>query len=228
MSNLALLFYPKKKPSNTPISSIYCRITYAGRRAEFSTGRDIKTRDWDKRAGRARGTSDESRNLNKFLDTLKLKIYEIQDRMARNNEEISAIAIKKQYIGKDKKIYYLLEIFEEHNNEIKSLIGNGYSGSTVKKYGYTLNHIKEYMKFKRIKGDLPLKEINHAFVYGFETYLKSEKNCGHNTTVKYLVNLKKIIRRARANKWMDDDPFLNWKGSWKLKEREYLTKKGTN
>lgn len=225
MNTLSILFYPKKKSANTEDSSIYCRITFAKRRAEFSTGRDILTSHWDKRSGKARGNSVEARSLNKYLDTVKMKIYEIQDRMERNRIDISAIAIKKEYVGKESKIYYLKEIFEEHNRNIESLIGKGYSESTVKKYGYTLNHIKGYMKFKKIKGDLPVRDVTYSFVSGFENYLKAEKNCGHNTTVKYLVNFKKIIRLARANKWMTDDPFLHWKGRWKFQEREFLTKK---
>lgn len=225
MNSLALLFYPKKKPSNPLVSSIYCRITYNHRRTEFSIGREINTREWDKRASKVKGTSDESKSLNKFLDTIKTKVYEIQDRMIRNCEDISASAIKREYLGKEKKAYYLLEVFEEHNLEIASLIGKGYSSSTVKKYGYTLDHIKAYLKFKKIKGDIAIREVDYNFVSGFETYLKSEKSCGHNTTVKYMVNFKKIIRRALANKWMKDDPFVHWKGSWKFQEREFLSQK---
>ena len=40
-----------------------------------------------------------------------------------------------------------------------------------------------------------------------------------------MVNFKKIIRRALANKWMKDDPFAHWKGSWKFQEREFLSQK---
>lgn len=225
MTSLALLFYPKKKFSNSQFSIIYCRITCNHQRSEFSTGKEINSRDWDKRAGRIRGNSEESRVLNKSLDTVKMKIYEVQDRMVRNNEDISALSVKRKFLDKGKTTYYLLEVFEEHNLEIASLVGKGYSLSTVKKYGYTLNHIKAYLKFKRIKGDIPIKWVDYNFVSGFETYLKSEKNCGHNTTVKYMVNFKKIIRRALANKWMKDDPFAKWKGSWKFQEREFLSQK---
>lgn len=58
-----------------------------------------------------------------------------------------------------------------------------------------------------------------------EFYLKSQKNCEHNTAIKYVINFKKIIRIAYANQWIQRDPFFHWKASWKTKEKQYLTQK---
>jgi site-specific recombinase XerD len=56
-----------------------------------------------------------------------------------------------------------------------------------------------------------LNEIAPKFISDFEYYLKTERKCNNNSTVKYLKNFKKIIRIAIANKWLKSDPFANVK-----------------
>ncbi len=71
--------------------------------------------------------------------------------------------------------------------------------------------------------DMPLRSINPQFIRDFEHYLKTVRNCGHNTTVKYIRNFRKIIRLALANDWIKRDPFRNI--TYRLKEvyRAYLS-----
>jgi integrase len=70
---------------------------------------------------------------------------------------------------------------------------------------------------------MPLQSINHEFIKNFEHYLKTIRNCGHNTTVKYIRNLRKIIRIALSNDCIKLDPFRNIKYSLKEVNRAYLT-----
>ncbi len=68
-----------------------------------------------------------------------------------------------------------------------------------------------------------VQHVDHAFISGFEYYLKTKRKCSHNTAIKYVVNFKKIIRIAYANGWITKDPFANWKARLKNVEREFLT-----
>ena len=71
--------------------------------------------------------------------------------------------------------------------------------------------------------DIPLKEINHEFITKFEHYVKTEKSCAQNAAVKYLKNLKKIIKTALVNKWITDDPFLEIHFKQTRTNRAFLT-----
>ena len=71
--------------------------------------------------------------------------------------------------------------------------------------------------------DIPLKEINHEFITKFEHYVKTEKSCAQNAAVKYLKNLKKIIKAALVNKWITDDPFLEIHFKQTRTNRAFLT-----
>lgn len=223
-SLFSILFYPKRRASDSQESAVlYTRITYSGRRAELSTSRRVNLQLWNTKSGKARGTSDEAKAINRFLDSVRASLYEIHDRLLRENLKISASIIKDIYLGKEEKQYMLLEIFEDHNNDMERLIGKGFTKGTLQRYNACKKHIEDYLLFRYRKKDIPVEDVDHRFITGFDHYLRSEKDCAHNTAQKYIVNFKKIIRIAYANQWIEKDPFFHWKGNWKSSEREYLT-----
>ncbi len=67
------------------------------------------------------------------------------------------------------------------------------------------------MKWHYKTPDIAIREIDNEFVTSYEFYLRSEKSCCNNTTVKYLKNFKKIIRICLSNGWIDKDPFAAYK-----------------
>ena len=68
-----------------------------------------------------------------------------------------------------------------------------------------------------------MEDVNHKFITDYEFYIKTEFNCAHNTTIKYLKNLKKIIRIALANDDISKDPFARIKFSLTKVDREVLS-----
>tara|TARA_R110002012_G_C11667602_1_gene612740 strand:- start:4909 stop:6180 length:1272 start_codon:yes stop_codon:yes gene_type:complete len=223
-STINVIFYPKKrKSSSNKLVPIYARITLDGKRAEFSTGKQVNPSKWDANTGRLRGKTPEILVLNRFFDTLKNKCVTIYDEEVRNEEYVDAETVKNVFLGKGQKQYMILEIFQDHNDEMESLVGKEYSAGTLQRYKAAKSHISDYIAHKYQKKDYPLKKIDYEFITGFDYFLKSKKNCSHNTATKYIVNFKKIVRIAYANQWIDRDPFFHWSASWKQKEREFLT-----
>lgn len=74
------------------------------------------------------------------------------------------------------------------------------------------------------KEDINVEDLKYSFITNFEYYLKAKKNIGHNATMKYLKNLKKIVFLARKYQWIDHDPFLGFKITQLEVNKEYLTK----
>ncbi|NAY92671.1 tyrosine-type recombinase/integrase [Muricauda sp. JGD-17] len=221
---LNILFYPKKLRSDTDGKAmIYARVTINGKRSEFSLGRRVEEQRWDSRGGKLRGTTTEVSNFNRFLDNVKNRLYDIYDSLLKEREDISAAIIKNIYLGKEGKEYMLLEIFQEHNDEIESLLGKGFTKGTLQRYKAAYKHVSAYIIQNYHRNDIPVRRVDHKFITGLEFFLKSQRNCEHNTAIKYVVNFKKIMRIALANEWITKDPFFHWKASWKTKEKQYLT-----
>ena len=219
-----ILFYPKKSETNTDgMVILYARITINGKRGEFSLGRRVDEQRWDSRSVKLRGSSIEVSNFNRFLDNVKNRLFEIYDDRLKEKKDISATIIKNTYLGKEGKEYMVLEIFQEHNDEIESLLDKGFTKGTLQRYKAAFKHVSAFIQHKYHRNDIPVRRVDHKFITGLEFFLKSKRNCEHNTAIKYVVNFKKIIRIAYANEWIARDPFFHWKATWKTKEKQYLT-----
>tara|TARA_R100000306_G_C4379749_1_gene143611 strand:- start:4482 stop:5717 length:1236 start_codon:yes stop_codon:yes gene_type:complete len=222
--SLSLLFFIKKsKVNSSGKTTIFLRITLDGRRSEFSVHRKIRLNWWNSKAQRAMGNSPEAQNINQHLSILRNKVYSIQQNFERENETYSVTDIRDVLLGKDKTQKMLLEIFQEHNDEVDSLVGKDFAAGTAERYRTCKKHVAAYVKKKYKKNDIPVQDVDHKFITGLEYYLKTTRKCAHNSAIKYITNFKKIIRIAHANDWIDKDPFLHWKGKLKIVEREFLT-----
>jgi hypothetical protein len=71
--------------------------------------------------------------------------------------------------------------------------------------------------------DMDINKIGHAFIMDYDFFLRTERKCNNNTTVKYLKNFQKIINICLDNKWMPDDPFTQCKHKINEVDIEFLT-----
>lgn len=221
---VSLLFYLRKyKKDRIGRSTIYVRITIDGKRAEFSTGRKVHPSTWDADYGKVLGFSQEVRQLNSYLSKIRTDLYLHTEKLRDRDQALTAVSLKESYLGLDKPSKMLLEIFQEHNDQVESLVGRDFAEGTAERYRTAKSHLSEYLQRELRKKDIPVQQVDHAFISGFEYYLKTKRKCSHNTAIKYVVNFKKIIRIAYANGWITKDPFANWKARLKNVEREFLT-----
>jgi site-specific recombinase XerD len=221
---MSILFYAKSsKVSKTGLLPVYLRITINGVRIELSTSRLVEKSKWNVAAGKMKGTSEESRLINTHLDILKSKVYETENWMINNNQEINAQTFKNKFLGIEEKQRKLILIFEDHNKRMKELIGDEFSINTLKKYETTLSHTKEFI-FQNFKlKDISIKSVDIAFINDFDFFLRNTKKCNNNSTIKYIRNFGKIIKQCYVNGWIEKDPFLKYKGKVKQTDRNYLT-----
>ena len=219
-----LLFYLKKsKASASGTLPIYLRITIDGKRTEISTKRTIEIKKWSVEANKAIGRTEEIRELNAYLDSLVSKVYQCQRDLIQDNKEVTTETLKNKFLGIEENQVTLINLFKDHNKQVEKLIGNGYSAGTLERYKTVCKHLQEFMKHTYNVSDFRLNKINHKFITDFEFYLKSERECAHNSTIKYIKNFKKIVRIAIANDWIVKDPFLNYKVQLKEVKREFLS-----
>ncbi|SJN21050.1 site-specific integrase [Sphingobacterium sp. JB170] len=222
--NYNLLFYLRKQKvyKGGPIA-IYMRITVSGKRAEMSTGRTIDTDRWNSRAGRAIGTKEDARTLNAYLDSLQNKVSAAHQALMNADGPITAESLQNQFLGKTKKSRYLMELFAEHNKKVEALIGNGFESNTLKGYKTSERHLKGFLKSEYEKSDIEISQLDHAFVTGFEFYLKTQCKCSGVSAAKYIKHLKKVTNHCLAHRWLDANPFISYKSTARAKERVFLT-----
>jgi site-specific recombinase XerD len=228
-TNVNLLFY-LKKPKNYQSGAmpIYIRFTVDGKRAEAATGREIEPKLWNAKSGRANGNKEDIRSLNFHLDTLQAKVLDIHRLMTVHENEITAEAVKNRFIGKAEKIRTLIFVFEEHNQRMKSLVGQDFEKSTHQRYETCLMNVKEFMQHQYNITDIPITKITFAFLNDFEYYLRSVRKCANNSAIKYIKNLGKIVRICLGSGWLTVDPYLNYKPKTQKVHRIVLTRDELN
>lgn len=223
-TNYSLLFY-LKKPKNYINGSkpIYMRITVPGIPRELSAGRECDPARWNPISNRVKGQKEEIRNLNAHLDTLERKVEDAHSSLVKQGVEITSELIKLKYLGKDVVRHYLMKVFQEHNTKMEALLGRGFQPNTLKGYKTSVSHLTEYLlKEYRIK-DIDIRNIDHAFVIGYEFFLRSAKECSDVSAAKYMKHFRKIINQCLAHRWITENPFVFYKNSAKPKEKEFLT-----
>jgi len=204
-------------------STVYLRVTVNGQRCETSVSLRVDFKKWNTVAEKVIGDSREDQELNLRLDTIRMRIMQIYREMEFDNVEINAKKIIDQYLGRNEKpAIMLLDVFREHNERCHKLAGKDMAPATVERYETSLKHTANFMQFSYGKEDIPIADVNHKFIKDYEFYLKTERNCSHNSATKYLKNFKKIIRIALANEYITKDPFVNIRFTLDEVERDFL------
>lgn len=224
-SNFNQIFYLKKQKNyQSGPAAIYLRITVNGKRTEVSIGRECEPDKWNSRAGRCTGTKESARLLNDYLDSMLHNVRTAHQQLIDRGKIITADSLRKRFTGESEIHHYLMKLLAEHNTKVAALIGNGFEANTLKGYKTSEKHLTGFLKKQYANTDIEINQLDHAFITNFEFYLKADCKCSSVSSAKYIKHLKKIVNHCLANKWLTENPFINYKQTVKVKERTFLTK----
>lgn len=224
-STFGLTFYinrsKEKKNGECPVMM---RISINGQKLAVQVQRFIKPAEWDAKKYQMIGRTKEARIFNDYLDAVKFKTLKKYNELLTAKDEVSPAMVRDALLGVNSdRPRMLFETWVEHNENLRKLIGKENSYTTYQKFVTTKNHFSDFLKEKYKQSDVSIKKIDHLMISKFSDYLKIEKGCGHNTTVKFLQNVKRLIIIWKNNGWLVADPFANIKLSLKDVQRPYLT-----
>lgn len=225
ITNRFSLLFRLKKPNNYAKGPmpVYLRITVDAQRTELSVNREFEPERWNTKAGRATGTREDAKTLNAYLDTLQVKVHEAHRALIEAGEVVTAEKLKNKLLGRgSERARMLLDIFREHNRQMVALIKSGeYAPGTHTHFETTLKHTEAFLRWKYQSPDIPIDQIDYAFISDFEYYLKTSV-CAHNTAMKYLGDFKKIVLLCVKRGWLSKDPFVGYKLSRREVQKEFL------
>lgn len=223
---MSMIFHARKsKATKGNLVPIYLRVTIGGQRCELTTKQLISEEKWSAHTGKVKGTSAEAKAINSFLDTLQGKAHAIHRAIIQEGKSISIELFKDRWFGIAEKPVMLMEVFQEHNDKMEKLVGQDYAYGTFQRYQTSLQHTRDFLMWKFKENDIDLKKLNFKFITDYEFYLKSVRKCGHNSTMKYLANFKKIVLICVKNDWLEKDPFFAYKMHKHDVDRTALTEK---
>eukprot|EP01037_Dinobryon_pediforme_P000858 gene858-863_t len=125
------------------------------KRAETTFGRECEPANWNGKTERVRGTKQEVKSLNAYLDNLQSQVYEAHKALTDKNADRN---------------------FKDHNKKVAALVGKAYAAGTLTRYETSLRHTLNSMEWKYGVSDLDIKAIDHDFISNYELYPLSENN----------------------------------------------------
>lgn len=224
-STFSLLFWVNTSRLNNNQVPVYARVTVNGKRVNISLKRKVILSEWDSAKSKLKGSNQEAKLFNRFLEQVRSQIYLAYEQLLSENKLITAQAIKARYLGEDEQHRSLLELFEYHNTTMSKNLHK----DTMRHYKTTQNYLKSFLS-KKIKTDnIYLSNLDYSFIVDFEYYLKAHEPTDHqrkisnNTAMKHLQRLRKMVTMAYHLEWIDRDPFVRFKSSFEKREREFLS-----
>src|ERR1700710_1640959 len=97
----------KEKDGKSPI---YCCITVNRKKCFFAVKQNTDSKTWDNRKGACRGSKDEFRAINGYLENLRRALGNIYQQMLLKGLYITAEAVRDAYFNKDIEVYKLSDL----------------------------------------------------------------------------------------------------------------------
>ena len=224
-STFSVLFYLRtNRKTKDNKNKVMIRITMSGNIKQFYSKIDIDPQKWSSSLQRMTGNSDDAKQVNKTLDSIKAALIHNYKDLLQTNSIVTVEMIKNMFLGvveKQKTLFYYYNIILKQKEELRTK--EELAESTFRRYHGAKRRIQSFIEtnYKGAK-DLPINEIDHDFISNYAIHLRSS-GCQHNMVQKYLQILKTAINYAYSNREIDHNPFTNFPISFKPCKISYLT-----
>ena len=224
-STFSILFWVYGKRAVNNKANIYIRVTLNGKRVNISLKKKINISTWDEKLQRASGTDKDSRILNLYLNEIQSKVYRIYEDFKREEVPFTSQMVKAKFLGEDKTRFSFQELVDYHNEKMQHKLHK----NTMSQYKTSQRYMLEFILKEYKLTDFPLSNLEYSFIIGFEDFLRSyipksgQSEIGNNTAMKHIKRLRRMVTLAYRMKWIDRDPFVNFKMKIEKKERSFLT-----
>jgi site-specific recombinase XerD len=160
------------------------------------------------------------KDVNEYISIVKSRIMGIQTNLFAQGVQLSAQKIKDAYNGvQSERKWGLIELYKQHNSDLKKMIGITIGKNTYDKHEFLLNYLRKYMK----NIDRPIEDLNTSFVNGFYAYLRHDIKQQHNTAIGYMKKLRTIFNMALNDNLISKSPFAGIKYSLEPVTPTFLT-----
>ena len=206
------MFYINKgRIKKNGTTTIMGRISVSGEMVQFSTKIDIVPTSWDAKAYRLKGREREAIEINSKLQELTDTIALYHKDFIKQQGYVTAELLKNRVCNIGQKTDMLLELFKEHNEDYKQMIGVNREEKSFITYQLAINHIADFVKAQYNAEDIELTKLNLRFLEDMMLFLRGEKGLSINTANGIAISLKRVIKRAINQGTLRKDPFVGYK-----------------
>jgi hypothetical protein len=173
--------------------------------------RSVQPDDWDAKRSRLKGRTVEAREFNEYIDAVLTRTRQRYSELITMHDVVTPAMVRDAVLGVNTaKPKMIIEIWEEHIEGLRKLIGKESTVATCQKYNAAKNHFANYLKQYYKTSDVPIKSVDHFMITQFAMYLKTEKGCNFNTATNgygelallYFPNSTKKSASTQLGRWV--------------------------
>lgn len=182
--------------------TIYCRIFYAGKVREFSTG--IKLLPDQFYNGTILIDSEVGAEYQRTLDLIKTEILSIYNNLRSAGDDISAEILQREYTNRaTRKSKVEREGFVLNANlwiAIKQkLVGKDFGPKQLQRYCNRVEIFKRFIETELKEKEIPISSIRETTIHEFYVYMRGTLNHSKEYIRKTIQTIKSIIDYAVLN-----------------------------
>lgn len=226
MKNISIIFFIKKDKQNARgESAIYVKLKVFKTETTFSTQRWILHNRWTETKKLSITRNVEEIKIRTEFGNISRKLQDMFQAQLTTGTIPSALTLKDNYLNPVSLSTRTLQGLIKFHREIfdKKVASDQRTLASSNKYNTVAWHINNFLKFQYSAVDIDLPHLNFDFIQKFDFYLRMERNCCNNTTVKYAQFLRSIISTGIKHEWLSKDPFLRYEGKLEEVKTNYLT-----
>ena len=207
---MTIHFYLNLKRPMQSEFPITCRITLNRKKTEFQlpflTCSEIC---WDKPNEQAFPNAPMGLEINRQIQSYKLKAAELNYEYARQGSMLTLNNLKSHLQGKQKTHWNLLEFASHYLIKRKKIEGNRIVFTHIE---ITMCYVKEFLKKQGFQ-DIPIEQINKGWITDLHNFFKfykfgnTDKQFAFSTIHKHLGKVKTILHDAVSNDLIAKNPF---------------------
>ena len=211
-NTFAVMFYINKgRIKKNGTTTVMGRISVSGEMVQFSTKIDVNPILWDAKMYRLKGRERKSIEINNQLQELTDAITGYHKDFIKQHGYVTAELLKNRVCNIGQKTDMLLELFREHNEDYKQMVGINREEKSFLIYHYAINHVADFIKSQFDTDDIELIRLNIRFLEELMLFLRGEKGLSVNTANGVAISLKRVIKRAINQGSLRKDPFVGYK-----------------
>ncbi|SNR43850.1 Site-specific recombinase XerD [Lutibacter agarilyticus] len=226
-TTFAILIWINASRAKNNEAELFARITVNQKRVNISLKRKVNIDSWDKAKSRVKGTNQEARIINAYIDQTQTALFQAYQDLKAERKVITSQAIKSRFLGLDEQHYSLQDIIDYHNENTSHKLHK----DTIGLYKTTQRYLMEFVLKEFKTNDIYLRDLNYSFVLKFDNFLRAykmsrnKKLIGNNTIIKHIQRLRKMVTMAFHIEWINRDPFVKYKPVFDKTERGFLSAK---
>ncbi len=200
-NTFAVLFYiNRQKVKKNGLCPLMGRISINTEVAQFSTKMEVQPDLWDAKAYRLTGKSRTAKETNAKIDRLEEDIRRYYKEILDEQGYITAELVKNAVNGIGQHKRKLLELYREYMEDFAKRVGINRAPSTLRSHKTSYCNLQNFIREHYGIEDIPLKQLDYAFIEKYDHYLRVEKGFSGMTIENHIIMLKTMTRTAMEEK----------------------------